>query len=237
MPHQLACFLAILFALWQAAPPTAPAAPAPAPAPAPATPVPATPAPAPRASFTPLFDGTSLTGWIGDTAGYSVEDGAIHALATGANLFTEKNYADFHLKFEFRLTAGANSGIGIRAPLTGDAAFDGMEIQVLDNSSPKYAGLSPWQYHGSIYGVVPAKREHLKPVGEWNQQEIIVSGSKIQVVLNGTTIVDADLTKAAQDGTIDGKPHPGLRRQSGHIGFLGHGDRVSFRAIEILELN
>lgn len=193
--------------------------------------------PAHQPRFVSLFDGTTLTGWIGDTAGYKVEDGAIHALATGTNLFTHASYADFHLKFEFRLTPGANSGIGIRAPLAGDAAFEGIEIQILDNSSPKYANLAPWQYHGSIYGVVPAKREHLKPVGEWNKQEILVVGSKIQVILNGTTIVNADLSQTAEDGTIDGKSHPGLRRQGGHIGFLGHGDTVSFRNIQIMELH
>ncbi|MSR69906.1 MAG: DUF1080 domain-containing protein [Phycisphaerales bacterium] len=222
MQLTLACFCTLLLSFGQSAQIAPPAATA--------------PAPTPQPRFVALFDGTTLTGWVGDTAGYKVQDGAIHSLATGSNLFTKESYADFHLKLEFRLTPGANSGIGIRAPLTGDVAYEGMEIQMLDNTSPKYAKLAPWQYHGSIYGVVPAKREHLKPVGEWNQQEIIVRGSKVQVILNGKTIVDADISKAADDGTIDGKPHPGLRRQGGHIGFLGHGDCVSFRNIEILEL-
>ncbi len=221
MPHVLVCLCALflpLYGFWQAAqaPPSSPT---------------------PPARFRPLFDGTTLTGWVGDTAGYSVVDGAIEAGASGTNLFSAATFADFHLKFEFQLTPGANNGIGIRAPLEGDAAYEGMEIQVLDNSSSKYASLAPWQYHGSIYGVVPAKREHLKPVGEWNHEEIIVDGSKVRVILNGTPIVDADVSKAAHDGTPDGKPHPGLRRQAGHIGFLGHGDRVRFRKIEIAELH
>ncbi len=230
MHVHLACLFTLILSLWQSAPVGPAAAPAPA---APSTP----PTQSPQPRFVALFDGTTLAGWVGDTAGYKAQDGAIHALTTGTNLFTEAVYADFHLKFEFLLTPGANSGIGIRAPLAGDTAFDGMEIQVLDNSSPKYANLAPWQYHGSIYGVVPAKREHLKAVGEWNQEEIIASGSKIRVILNGKTIVDADISQAAEDGTIDGKPHPGLRRQGGHIGFLGHGDGVSFRKIEIMELH
>lgn len=230
MHLQLACFVALPLSFWQSAPVAPTATPAPPVATAPS-------APLPQPTFVSLFDGKTLTGWVGDTAGYKVEDGAIHSLATGTNLFTKASYADFRLKFEFRLTPGANSGIGIRAPLAGDAAFDGIEIQILDNSSPKYANLAPWQYHGSIYGVVPAKREHLKPVGEWNQQEILIVGSKIQVILNGTTIVDADLSQAAEDGTIDGKSHPGLRRQGGYIGFLGHGDPVSFRNITIMELH
>lgn len=190
-----------------------------------------------EAGFTAIFDGKSLDGWKGDIKGYAVEEGAIVCQPAGGNLLTAKKYADFDLRFEFQLTAGANNGIGIRMPLEGDAAYVGMEIQVLDNSHPKYATLKPWQFHGSIYGVFPAKREHLKPVGEWNSQEIIAKGSHIQVILNGEVIVDADIEAAATQGTIDGKEHPGLRRQSGYIGFLGHGDRVAFRNLRIRELH
>ncbi|MSR44555.1 MAG: DUF1080 domain-containing protein [Phycisphaerales bacterium] len=193
-------------------------------------------APGKEVGFVSLFDGKTLQGWIGDTTGYGVENGAITCLPSGKNLMTEKEFANFHLKFDFQLTAGANNGVGIRAPVDGDAAYDGMEIQVLDNLDPKHATLKSWQYHGSVYGVVPAKREFLKPVGEWNSQEIIAQGEHIVVILNGHTIVDADISKAATEGTIDGKPHPGLRRQSGHIGFLGHGDRVAFRNLRIQEL-
>lgn len=218
-----------------------PATPPTAPAPATPTTPPATTSPAQdpaqEREFKQIFDGATLAGWVGDTAGYAVEDGAITCTPKGTNLFTDGVYGDFVLRLEFRLDPGANNGIGIRAPLEGDAAFEGMELQVLDNSSPKYASLKPWQFHGSIYGVVPAKREFLKPVGEWNQQEILAQGSHIKVTLNGTVIVDADIAKAATDGTIDGKPHPGLRRQAGHIGFLGHGDKVSYRNIRIRELH
>ena len=109
-------------------------------------------------------------------------------------------------------------------------------MQILDDSSSKYADLKPYQYHGSIYGVVPAKRGHLKPVGQWNQQEVICQGSQVTVKLNGTTIVDADINEAAENGTLDGRPHPGLKRTSGHIGFLGHGSRVAFRNLRIKPL-
>ena len=86
----------------------------------------------------------------------------------GGNLYTEKEYADFIYRFEFQLTPGANNGLGIRAPLTGDAAYVGMELQILDNTAPIYANLHEYQYHGSVYGVIPAKKGFLKPVGEWN---------------------------------------------------------------------
>ena len=112
----------------------------------------------------------------------------------------------------------------------------GMEIQILDNTADKWVGLKPYQYHGSIYGVVPAKREYLKPAGEWNSEEVIAKGKDIKVILNGTTIVDADITEAIEKGTMDGREHPGLKNESGHIGFLGHGDVLEFRNIRIKEL-
>jgi len=182
-----------------------------------------------------LFNGNDLSGWVGDTKGYVVEDKTM-VCRGGHNLYTEKEYSDFHLKFEFRLTPGANNGLAIRAPLSGDAAYMAMELQILDDSSEMYANLQPYQYHGSIYGVVPVKRGHQKPVGQWNKQEVIAKGNHIKVILNGTAIVDADITKAIEKGTIDGKDHPGLGNKSGYIGFLGHGTEVAFKNIEIKEL-
>lgn len=213
-----------------AAGPPAPAAPT-APPPAPAAP----PAPKLEEGFAWLFDGATLDGWIGDTAGYAVEDGTLASTPAGRNIYTAKEYGDFTLRLEFMLTPGANNGIGLRAPTSGDAAYEGIEVQLLDDAHPKYAGIKPWQAHGSVYGVVPAKRGALKPAGEWNEQEIDVQGTRIRVTLNGKLIVDADLYRQAHDGTLDGQPHPGLRRTSGHIGLLGHGDRVLFRRIRIKE--
>ena len=112
----------------------------------------------------------------------------------------------------------------------------GTELQILDNTAEKYSNLHAWQYHGSVYGVVAAKRGYLNPVGTWNYEEVIADGPHITVNLNGTTIIDADIEQASKDGTLDGKEHPGLLRQSGHIGFLGHGDYVEFRNIRIKEL-
>ena len=184
--------------------------------------------------FVGLFDGKTLDGWVGSTKGYVVEDGKLVCPKKGGgNLFTQKEYGDFVLRLEFKLEPGSNNGLGIRAPSRGNAAFVGMELQILDNTAGMYANLKPYQYHGSVYGVVPAKRGHLKPVGEWNSQEVVANGRRVKVVLNGTTIVDADLDEAVADGPIDGRPHPGLKRPSGHIGFLGHGSRVEFRNIRI----
>ena len=189
--------------------------------------------------FVSLFDGKTLDGWVGSTTGYAVEDGAIVCLTGkggGGNLFTAKEYANFVLRFEFQLTSGANNGLGIRAPLKGNVAYAGMELQVLDNSAERWAKLKDYQYHASVYGVAPAKRGHLKPVGEWNTQEVICNGRRVKVVLNGTVIVDVDLDEVSAKGTLDHRPHPGLKRTTGHIGFLGHGSRVAFRNLRIKEL-
>lgn len=192
--------------------------------------------------FAPLFNGQDLTGWIGATNGYSVEENGVLRCQkqAGGKLFTEQEYANFILKFEFKLTPNANNGLGIRTPTAGDPAYVGMELQILDDSGDAYQKLQEYQYHGSIYGVVPAKRGHLKPVGEWNEQTVIADGPQIKVILNGETIVDADLAKIIADGkTVDGKGvagHPGLKREKGHIGFLGHGADVYFRNILIKPL-
>ena len=186
--------------------------------------------------FIPLFNGKDLTGWVGTTQGYVVQGGVLICKKSGGktNLFTAHQFDDFILRFEFKLTPGANNGLGIRSPLRGDAAYAGMELQILDNSAPRFKKLKPHQVHGSIYGVVPAKRGHLKPVGEWNAQEVRAAGSQITVILNGTTILDVDVSRIEQ--TPDGRGlagHPGLARRKGHIGFLGHGSRVEFRSIRI----
>jgi len=192
--------------------------------------------------FKVLFDGTSMHQWTGNTAEYVTEDGNMvinpkSDKGSGGNLFTKEEFSDFVFRFEFQLTPGGNNGLGIRSPITGDAAYKGMELQILDNDAPIYKDLQVYQYHGSIYGTIPAKRGFLKPVGQWNYQEVIVNGPKIKVILNGTVILDADITDARKNGAADGKDHPGLLRDSGHIGFLGHGSPLKFRNIRIKDLS
>lgn len=189
--------------------------------------------------FTDLFDGKTLQGWryVGPRAGsYFVENGLlVTSIDCRGNLFTEAEYINFVLRFDFKLTEGANNGIGIRAPFEGDAAYQGMEIQILDHDAAVYKGkLRPAQYHGSIYDVFPAKTGFLKPVGEWNREEISADGSHIVVTLNGTAIVDADLSTVTDPEVL--KKHPGLRRATGHIGLLGHDSRVEFRNLRIKKL-
>lgn len=195
-----------------------------------------------KEGFKVLFDGTNMHEWIGNTRDYVSNDGMIslvpHEGSYGGNLYTKDEYKDFVFRFEFKLTPGANNGLGIRTPTEGDAAYVGMELQILDNDAPIYKNLEPYQYHGSVYGVIPAKRGALKPVGEWNYQEVIAKGNHIKVILNGEVIVDGDIAKESDNGkaTMDHKQHPGLLNEKGHIGFLGHGSEVHFRNIRIKEL-
>lgn len=192
-----------------------------------------------KQGFVSLFDGTDLKQWTGNKSGYIIKDGTIEVNpfdGSGGNLYTKDEFNNFIFRFEFQLTPGANNGIGIRAPLEGDAAYAGMEIQVLDNEAPKYKDLHVYQYHGSVYGVIPAKRGFLLPTGEWNKEEIIAKGNKIKVILNGTVILDGNIKEASKNGTMDHKDHPGLLRKTGHIGFLGHGDVVRFRNVRVKRL-
>lgn len=192
--------------------------------------------------FTPLFNGTNLHGWKGDTVGYRAEAGELVVVPPGpsnsgpGHLYTTDTFDDFELRFEFKLTPGANNGLAIRSPGIGDPAYSGMEIQILDNSHPTYAQLKPWQYHGSVYGIAPARRGFLRPAGQWNDETVICDGHRVTVVLNGHVIVDVNLKRAAEVGTIDGNAHPGMLRPGGHIGFCGHGSAVAFRNIRIRPL-
>lgn len=201
----------------------------------------ATIASAAEKGFKSLFNGKDLSGWTlikGHGKGYLVEkDVLVCPEDGGGNLFTEKEYSDFVLRLEWRLWDGGNNGVGIRAPLEGDAAYVGMEIQILDETSEKYkkgAGLKPTQMTGSVYDVFAAKSGHVKREGVWNTYEIAAKGSKIKVTLNDVVITDVDLDAVKDEAVL--KKHPGLARKSGHIGFLGHGTRVEFRAIRIKEL-
>ena len=188
--------------------------------------------------FESLFNGRNLDGWVGEVNGYETRFGKIVSRkGEGGNIYTEKDYGNFVLRLEFKLTPGANNGLGIHAPFPSHVAYGGIELQILDNTAEKYKDIHPYQFHGSVYGVVPAKRGFLAPVGEWNRQEVIVQGHHVTVILNGETIVDADLTEFIENGTPDGKEHPGLKLNTGRIAFCGHNDVIEVRHIRVKPLN
>ena len=195
------------------------------------------------ANWVSLFNGTDLGEWEGDTENYVAENGILVCRKGAKNLESKKEYSDFVFSFEFKLEESGNNGVGIRVPKGGHAAGGGMEIQILDHNGSKYnletkdgkrklSWLKPWQYHGSIYGVVPAKTGYLKPVGEWNSETIICIEDHVKVILNGAVIVDAFLENVTP---VDGRPKPGMKNRSGHITLAGHNDRVEFRNLKVAE--
>lgn len=229
----------------------------------PDTPVFVLPADEAAQGFEVLFDGRSLNKWHGNTTAYVPVDGNIYVTAQyggSGNLYTKKNYSDFIFRFEFFFDVPAvNNGIGIRTgkDVTGvDAAFDGMEIQVLDHDDPVYQGhpygykgIQPYQIHGSIYGVVGAKHLDFGPIKQWHTEEIKAVGDHVTVTVDGQVIVDADIREACQghavapDGgkvnpyMIDHRNHPGLFNKEGYISFCGHGPGVKFRNVRVLDLS
>ncbi len=186
--------------------------------------------------FKQLFDGKSLAGWKGAVDDYEVVDGAIRCRAgKGGQLYTEETYKDFEVTLQFKLPPGGNNGLAIRYPGKGDPAYAGMcELQVLDNEAEKYAKLDPRQYHGSAYGIAPAKRGYLRPTGQWNYQKVTVKGSTVQVELNGVKILDADVATVSE--YMANSPHPGKDLPEGYFGFAGHNDPVEFKDIRIRRL-
>jgi hypothetical protein len=187
--------------------------------------------------FVSIFNGHDFTGWTGAQDNYEVVDGAIRCKpGKGGHLYTEKEYGDFIVRLEFKLSPGGNNGLAIRYPGKGNPAYDGMtELQVLDTEHPRYKSIDPRQAHGSVYGVVAAERGYLRPTGQWNFQEVTVQGSKIKVELNGTVILIADI--ATVTDYMGGSKHPGKDLKKGHFGFAGHNDPIEFRNIAIKQLD
>ncbi|HVU86114.1 MAG TPA: DUF1080 domain-containing protein [Pirellulales bacterium] len=183
-----------------------------------------------------LFNGKDLGGWQaidGPASSWKVEDGLLFCSGQGSGwLSTDKEYGNFELELEFRVPANGNSGVFLRAPHKGNPAFEGMEIQVLDDYGPDYTNLKPTQYCGSLYDVAPASPRVSKKAGEWQKMQIICNGNSVKVSLNGTQIVNADLTAHP-----DKLPtHPGLKRTTGYLGLQNHGSRLDYRNIRIREL-
>ena len=189
--------------------------------------------------FQSVFDGKDFEGWAGPIDEYQVKDGAITCRpGKGGTIYTKDEYQDFVARLEFKLPPGGNNGLAIRYPGEGDTAYLGMcEIQVLDDNYEKATGekIDPRQAHGSAYGMVPAQRGYQHPIGEWNYEEVTIKGPTIKVELNGTIILDCDLSKVTD--YMAGHAHPGKDRKSGHFGFAGHNDPVMFRNISIKRLD
>lgn len=205
-----------------------------------------------KEGFVMLFDGTNMDNWQGNLDNYTLIDGTIYvdaAYGSGGNLYTKKKYSDFIYRFEFQfMVEGVNNGVGIRTPMEVDAAYEGMEIQILDHDAPIYRGLREYQQHGSVYGIIPAKRVKFPELGTWNTEEIRAVGDHITVTVNGEVILDGNIREAckghnvspdggANEYTVDHQNHPGLFNKDGYISFCGHGTGIKFRNIRIKDLS
>lgn len=186
--------------------------------------------------FVELINGKDLSNWQGAVDSYEMKDGAVVCKpGKGGDLLTRDEYENFVLRVEFRLPVAGNNGIALRTPLGGHSSSDGLEIQVLDsdgyNAAHPANPLLPYQYHGSLYHCVGAKHGYLRPVGQWNYEEIEVRGQNLKVTLNGTKILDVDMDKL--DRSKIEHPPKGLDRRRGYLGFAGHNDPVQFRSFKI----
>ena len=149
-----------------------------------------------------------------------------HVHVRNTNPRTKREFTDFKLVFEFKMDPGANSGIFLR---------DLGELRMLENTAEKYKKLDPRQYHGSAYGLAPAKRGFQKPIGEWNYQEVVVRGHTIVVHLNGTKILDTDLfSKIAVD--MKNKKYKPSTKLKGRLRLGGHARGVYYRNMYAADL-
>jgi hypothetical protein len=194
-----------------------------------------------------LFDGKSLDGWRGYKteaigAGWKAQDGAMTLTAAkSGDIVTKAEFADFELSFEWKISAGGNSGVIYRVGLGHTASHrTGPEYQILDNVAAKDNKLDN-HLAGSLYDLGKgAPRDAVKAAGEWNQSRLVVKGWKVEHWLNGQKVAGADLASPEGKALIAGSKFKAVETfaslAKGHIAFQDHGDVVSYRAIKIREL-
>ncbi len=223
-----------------------PAPHAPEPPPAPAAPARSVqlavkpPAPLAPPQWTSLFNGRDLSGWAGEKDAYQIKDGLLSTKAGVKGIIYEPTQrSDFNARVEFRLSSGAEGGLLLRYPASGNSAYDSFcEIQILDDSHPSYANLDSRVYTGSAWGIAAATRGHLKPMGLWNVMEVAARGTTVKVILNGFITLDTDLARINR--FHEDRSHPGKDRLSGYFGIQNgagaDGGRVEYRRIEIKDV-
>lgn len=196
-----------------------------------------------ESAWKPLFDGKTLAGWESATGGkpgegWRVADGCLHRAAKSGDLLSEKEYRDFELEFEWRISAAGNSGVKYRVRKT-PAGWVGPEYQVLDDARHPNGKVADTTA-ASLYEVVPAAKDKgLKPVGEWNLSRIVVRGTVLEHWLNGKLAVRVDtagaewaaLKKDSKFSRVEGFAGPA----AGRLLIQDHGDEVWYRAIRIRE--
>jgi len=189
--------------------------------------------------FVEHVNGRDLSNWQGAVGSYEMKSGAIVCRPRkGGDLLTKEEFENGVIRVEYRLSVAGNNGIALRTPLIGHSAANGFEIQVLDDegynalqAAAHQKPLAAYQYNGSLYYCVGAKRGYQRPVGEWNFEEIEVRGQRIRVTLNGTCILDVDVSTL--DRSKLAYAPKGLDHTRGYIGLAGHYDPVEFRSFKV----
>ena len=198
--------------------------------------------------FVPVFGGDSLDGWtVRDWSivaapqkvmgtPWKIEDGVLYGLNKRTWLISPREYSDFVLKLDTKVTRGSNGGIGLRFPPEGDPAYTAMEIQVVDDKVYYGGSARTEQCTGSIYDEIAPSKVATNPVGQWNSWLITARGSQITIVLNGVKIIDADLSRETKARQQKG-PALAKRPLKGHIGFQNLNGTITLRNIMIKELD
>jgi hypothetical protein len=184
---------------------------------------------------------TGMAGWEvvnGPADSWKFDNGVLYTDGSieryGSWISTKQQYSDFLLELEFNISPGGNSGVFIRAPRAGDAAYEGMEIQILDDRAEGLENLKPWQFTGAVYDVAAPRRRATKQAKLWQTMVIYCKDNIVRVQINGDEVVDLDLNDAQSKS---GRPHPGLQRREGYIGFQNHKSPVEFRNVRITDLS
>ena len=189
-----------------------------------------------------LFDGSTLAGWkaTGNADAWSVDDGMIKCTPNkGGNLCTEEQYGDFELLLEYKTEPKTNSGVFFRISDLADCVHTGFEIQILDTHGKEEMGSHD---SGALYDLVAPKVNAVKPAGEWNTMRVQAKGKDIEVDLNETRVVEADIDLWDTAGkNPDGTPNKFKYAwkdmpKRGHIGLQDHNGEIWFRNIRLREL-
>lgn len=191
-----------------------------------------------------MFDGETSEGWRGYNRnefpdGWVIEDGTLYCTGTGGDVIYDQKFLNFHLKIDWKISEGGNSGIFILARETEGRPIwhTAPEIQILDNEA--HPNVNPDQFAPALYDLIPPSVQNTRPAGEWNTVEVILEYPHLTIRQNDEDAVHTQLGTPEWDEMVDQSKFPLElfgKQEPGYIGVQDHGDEVWFRNIKIKEL-